>query len=86
MPLVFKVTKHEPPKLTLEAAPPSTQCDHTICTVLPEGTNRDALQLELDLFPAVEDDTLRVQNGDHIRLIHLRARSKRQLVKDTEEA
>jgi hypothetical protein len=72
MPFVFKVTSQDEGKLSLEAQHPSTPYTDTLITHLTPKTDiSEALQLELELFPLVEGETINYSQGASIRVIPL---------------
>jgi hypothetical protein len=72
MPFVFKVTAQDGGKLSLEAQAPTTQYTDTLVTHLTPNTDiSGALQLELELFPLIEGETINFSQGASIRVIPL---------------
>lgn len=70
----FKVIRHEPPKLQLEAEHQNnhTQVAATILTSDP--VDLEAFQLELDLFPVQEGEQFKLDSGSSIRLIPIQSK------------
>lgn len=70
----FKVLRHEPPTVQLEAETqyPGREVAATIFTSDPVDT--EALQLELELFPVQEGEQFKFDAGSSIRLIPIQAK------------